>query len=410
MNTSLRRVVFLCFGDPDSNMRILRAASAAKEAGYEIYAVGCADQNSGLPKAKNAAFTRSGVKLVKTDMPPFIWRFRSGLIGALSRVLRFSAAQRLLLQCLPYHRRYQTCVADRLKRLDAQRRLSENDVIFVEHWQAGHAARLAKMRYGCRIIYDLSELSVVEFSQNTLWNALMPKLIQNAEAASVSVADTVLSVTPVAEAYFKDYYSNKVDYRFVPNLVLKDAQAFKPAPKERAGRVVYIGGIRAHRGLEGMIEALIYLPPEVQFDCRGYGKPAYLDILTTLADRLGVAERFHLLPAVAPDDILDHIAGYSCGLAMLDPAGLQLQLAQPNKVFLYLKARVPFVVSGNTTLAAQIKTHSFARAVEWGCAKKLAQEITQVMALKTKVPAAAYDRFLQEIEAQDFNAYFQKTG
>jgi len=391
-------------------MRILRAADAAKAAGYDLYAVGCARHNTGAPKAKKTAFMQANVDLVKTGMTRFVWRLRTGLVGCVSGILRFAAAQAFLRQCLPYHRGYDACVANRLKRLDAKHPLSKNDVIFVEHWQAGHAAKAAKARYGCRIVYDLSELSVAEFSQNPLWNALMPKMIQNAEVEILDVADTVLSVTPKADVYFRQHHGKRVEYGFVPNLVLTGAEVPKSPPKERAGRVIYIGGIRAHRGLERMIEALTHLPDAVQFDCRGYGEAAYLEALKTQAEKLGVKDRFHLLPAIAPDDILDHIAGYSCGLAMFDPKSAQLKLAQPNKVFLYLRARVPFVVSDKTTLAAQVKAHSFAQAVKWGCAKELAQEIIRLMALKGRVPAAAYERFLTRIEAQDFNAYFSRTG
>jgi glycosyltransferase involved in cell wall biosynthesis len=409
VDSEKRRIIFLCFDNPMCNMRILRASQAAKNAGYNVYAVGLENTNIGPPSAKQYSFTPKNILLVKNNMNAFNWRAQTATIGLLSKLFPMEAARQFLFKHLPYHNAFDACAENLFLGLNTERALSDKDIIFAEHWQVGLAAKNAKHKYGCRIIYDLSELPIVEFSNNKLWDFLMPELVHSAEAQIIDEADTTISVIPSANYYFEKFYNKDIKSHFIPNQVLSGIERPRLDLRKKSNRVIYFGGIRPHRGIETMIEALKFLPDTIVFDCRGYGKKAYLKALRTKAQKLDVQHRFNILDPVSPDCIMDNIIGYACGLSAFDPASPQLQMAQPNKVFLYLKAGLPFLVSKTTTLATQIKDMPFADVVEWDNPIDLAKKISLFCASRMEITETSYNDFLVHIKAENFSDLFKQT-
>jgi len=408
VDSEKRRVIFLCFDNPICNTRILRASQAAKNAGYNVYAVGLENTTIGPPSAKQYSFKAKNILLVKNNMSAFRWRMQTVAIGLLSKLFPMDAARQFLFKQLPYHNVFDASAENLFLALNMEHALSDKDIVFAEHWQVGLAARKAKQKYGCRIFYDLSELPIVEFSKNAIWNFLMPKLVHSAEALIIDVTDTTISVIPSPKLYFDKFYNKNIKSRYIPNQVLSGIEKPRPDLGKRPKRVIYFGGIRPHRGIETMIEALKYLPDTIQFDCRGYGKKSYMNALRKKAHKLDVQHRFNILDPVSPDCIMDSIIGYACGLSILDPSSLQLQMAQPNKAFLYLKAGLPFLVSKTTILATQIKDMPFAGVVEWDNPIDLAKKISLFYNSRIEIPETSYNDFLVHIKAENFSDLFDR--
>lgn len=104
--------------------------------------------------------------------------------------------------------------------------------------------------------------------------------------------------------------------------------------------VLYHGGFSPDRGIEELIEALALLPG-IHLVLMGYGVlEAQLQARAAEGDG-----RLHVLPAVAPEVLLDWVASADVVAIPIQPTTLNHRLTTPNKLFEALAAGVPIVAS-----------------------------------------------------------------
>jgi glycosyltransferase involved in cell wall biosynthesis len=124
-----------------------------------------------------------------------------------------------------------------------------------------------------------------------------------------------------------------------------------PAPRrfhERLGLapsvrlVLYQGGWSPHRGIEQLLEAIVLVDGAVLV-LLGYGVLAR--DLEAAALRPDLAGRVHLLPAVAPEELVDWVAAADIVAMPIQPSTLNHRLTTPNKLFEAMAAGVPVVAS-----------------------------------------------------------------
>lgn len=118
--------------------------------------------------------------------------------------------------------------------------------------------------------------------------------------------------------------------------------------------VVYSGAAAAHRGLGVMMEALPRLPDvHVAFVVNAPTGP-YLTGLVARARELGVADRVHVLPYVAPAEVVSFLSTATLGVIPIHH-WLNHEIALVTKFFEYSHARLPIVVSDVETMAAVVQ-------------------------------------------------------
>ncbi|HWP62580.1 MAG TPA: glycosyltransferase family 4 protein, partial [Candidatus Binatia bacterium] len=104
--------------------------------------------------------------------------------------------------------------------------------------------------------------------------------------------------------------------------------------------VLYHGGFSPDRGIEELIEALALLPG-IHLVLMGYGV-----LEAQLRARAAEGDgRLHVLPAVAPEVLLDWVASADVVAIPIQPTTLNHRLTTPNKLFEALAAGVPIVAS-----------------------------------------------------------------
>jgi glycosyltransferase involved in cell wall biosynthesis len=105
---------------------------------------------------------------------------------------------------------------------------------------------------------------------------------------------------------------------------------------------VYQGVVLPGRGLRPCISALRHLP-DVHLCILGEG-PARADMLAH-AERMQVQDRVHMVGAVPYDELHAWTCSADVGLCCIEPISRSYELALPNKLFEYVMARIPVVVS-----------------------------------------------------------------
>ena len=227
------------------------------------------------------------------------------------------------------------------------------------------------------------------------WAALERRFVRD--------ADRVLTVSPpLADALRERYHLPRTPdvVLNVPPLGARAAGA--RSVREAAGvptgvpLLVYSGGVQAARGVETAVEALPHLPaahlvvvavPSVH--------TAPVAAVRARAEALGVADRLHVLPPVPPDQVSAFLAGADVGLIPLRHYGSH-EMALANKLFEYLHAGVPMVVSDCRAQAAFVREHGVGEVHRAGDGADLAAAVARVLADPARYAAALADRALLE--------------
>ncbi len=109
--------------------------------------------------------------------------------------------------------------------------------------------------------------------------------------------------------------------------------------------MVYSGGINPARGVDIAIQSLKHLPDWHLVVVTVPFPHVMADELTDMAQELGVRDRFHVAPPVPGVELIDYLSSMDVGLIPLSTKYANLRAAMPNKLFEYLNAGVPVVVS-----------------------------------------------------------------
>jgi glycosyltransferase involved in cell wall biosynthesis len=74
----------------------------------------------------------------------------------------------------------------------------------------------------------------------------------------------------------------------------------------------------------------------------------YTDVLTQLAHQVGVSDRIHVLPSAPPSDMAQLASDYDIGLSIELNQPLNRSICLTNKIFTYLLAGLPVILSKTT--------------------------------------------------------------
>src|SRR4051794_4312104 len=207
------------------------------------------------------------------------------------------------------------------------------------------------------------------------------------ERRHAGAADRVVTVSPpLAEALRERHRLRRLPdvVLNVPPLGARAAGA--PSVRAVAGvpdgvpLLVYSGGVQAARGGESAVEALVHLP---QAHLAVVAVPSVHTApgaaVRARAETLGVADRLHLLDPVRPDQVSAFLAGADVGLIPLKHYGSH-EMALANKLFEYLHAGVPMVVSDCRAQAGFVREHGVGEVHRAGDGADLAAAVTRVLA------------------------------
>ncbi len=99
------------------------------------------------------------------------------------------------------------------------------------------------------------------------------------------------------------------------------------------------------RGLQAFIQAMARTTMRVTLDIRGGNRWGHGDRLMELARELGIADSVSLLPMAAPQEMVRLAADYDIGLSLETDVGENRRVCLTNKIFTYLLAGVPVLLS-----------------------------------------------------------------
>jgi glycosyltransferase involved in cell wall biosynthesis len=122
----------------------------------------------------------------------------------------------------------------------------------------------------------------------------------------------------------------------------------------------------------------------------------YIDHLKDCAEQIGAGGRLHFVPYVEPEQVVSYLSSASIGISPLPADVVNYDLALPNKLFDYMQAKLPIVVS-NCVVAEQVVSElGIGEIFEWSSANSLAIAVQKVVANPEKY-AQAYESKGKEV-------------
>ena len=141
--------------------------------------------------------------------------------------------------------------------------------------------------------------------------------------------------------------------------------------------VTYVGVSAEKRGITPVVEALAQLP-EVHVVLVTKRNP-YVVGLEKAAAEQGYADRLHVLPYVAPEDVSRFVRTADIGVSLLMDT-LNHRLTLPTKVFEYAQGRLPVITSDVTASAETVREHGIGEVTPIGDVDAFAAAVRKVLA------------------------------
>lgn len=254
------------------------------------------------------------------------------------------------------------------------------------------AARLA----GARLVYDSHELATGVQWRTRFWAFVVRTL----ERVAVPRADAVVTVSDGIARTLRVRYRLPRAPVVVRNVPDVDGAAPAGGDLRReigvgdAPLILHHGSAARGRGCEALVGAVARLPePHLLF--LGPENRADVERLEAAARAAGVADRVHITARVPVGDVLGAAAQADVGVSLLEDTCENHRLALPNKVFDYLAAGLPVVVSDLPELGRLVRERGIGAVARPGDEADIARALSEVIeaagadGLRDRVAAAS---------------------
>jgi len=264
------------------------------------------------------------------------------------------------------------------------------DFIFANDMDTLPAGWLAARICRKTLIFDSHELfSEVPELQNRkkikqFWSRLEDFLIPRVDFG-ITVCD------PIANIYKEKY---NINFRVIRNVPLKKESIKNPNSEKDL--ILYQGALNKGRGLELLVESLRYYP-KAELIVAGRG-----DIekeIKTLVTTLELTDRVSFLGHVPYDNLHTITATATVGVSIEEDMGLNYRFALPNKLFDYIQARVPSVVSNLPVMSKIVSDYDIGNIL----LNRTPQALAQALMLVTKRRKEGYYTENLKIAAETLN-------
>lgn len=202
-----------------------------------------------------------------------------------------------------------------------------------------------------------------------IWQILEKKLVPKVKYG--------FTVSPsIADFYYTNY---EVKFELIRNLGnFRYDHEFEGIDKYgKQKTILYQGALNLGRGLELLIESMRYIDGAV-LQIIGSG-----DVDTELkrfTNKLHLENKVRFLGRLPLERLWKYTASASIGISLEENMGLNYQYALPNKLFDYIQARIPVIISDLPEMTSIVNKYKIGKVLVERTPEKLAQLINEMLA------------------------------
>lgn len=318
-------------GNLASNPRVLKEADALHEAGYAVTAVVC-DYTEALRPFDDEITARVPWQVVRVARPAGERQVGQAARGLARLAVGLGLRPPAALAAAAYG-----------GPVSALRRAASEVPadLYIAHYVAGlSAAAAAARRHGAMLGFDAEDYHAGE---GTPFHVSMVRTI---ESALLPDCRHVTAAAPlIGKAYAAQCRVEPTTVLNVFPLAMAPAQQRAASASETLRAYWFSQTIGLDRGLQSFIQAMAKTRTHVTLDIRGGNRWGHGERLVELARGLGIADRVTLLPMAPPEEMVRLAASYDIGLSLETDVSENRRLCLTNKIFTYLLAGVPVLLS-----------------------------------------------------------------
>ena len=335
----MKKVCLVSPGHIASNPRLVKEANSLVNAGYDVRVVAgdTAPFVRPLDQSLLSSVTWTCDLVGLGTRPVYIWR---KLKQKLAR-----AAFQFGLKNIHIAMWAHSPMSDSL----AQVAIAQPADLYIAHCLAAlPAVVIAAQRHNAKLGFDAEDFHVgelAEISDNKLEIAIRDYI----ERTLLPSCDYLTAASPMIASAYRERY--EVEIEPILNVFpLSEApiKIEKINRKERLSLYWFSQTIGANRGIESIIYAMGQMKTPVDLYLRGIPAAGYTEVLTQLAHQAGVGDRIHVLPSAPPSDMARLASDYDIGLSIELNQPLNRSICLTNKIFTYLLAGLPVILSKTT--------------------------------------------------------------
>ncbi len=226
------------------------------------------------------------------------------------------------------------------------------DVVHAHDLHTLPTGRATAKKTGAALIYDSHEL---ETHRQPPPPPIRQKTIEWLEKRSIKDCDAVITVSDAIADHLQRKYNitRPAVVRNAPVIEGEgenetetgtDTLRIRLGLSRETKLIVYVGFVTLNRGIDMVLKALVSLP-DVEFATVGPQREETVVSLRAEAEKLGVADRFHLVDPVPAATVVSFIKSADVGVIPILPVTLSYEYAMPNKLFEMAFAGLPIVAS-----------------------------------------------------------------
>jgi len=205
----------------------------------------------------------------------------------------------------------------------------------------------------------------------TLERLMLPK-IKNVFTVSQSIADL----------YEKEYNIKVHLLRNVPLLNKKttEVENLKVVGKKI---IIYQGAINVNRGIEQMVLAMLHLENTILYIA---GAGDISEKIKTLIETNNLSQKVKMLGRIPLEKLHNYTVQADLGLSLEEDAGLNYRFALPNKLFDYIQAEVPVLVSNLPEMKNLVEHYQVGEIIENHTPEHIAAKIKSMLDNQDQLP------------------------
>jgi len=213
--------------------------------------------------------------------------------------------------------------------------------LYIAHYVAAlPAAAAAARRYGAALGYDAEDFHAGEQTDQV-------DLVQAIEGAFLPRCSHLTAAAPlIADAYAELYGRKPITVLNVfPRAATDDVPAHCRRPGGSLSAYWFSQSIGPDRGLQSFIEAMARTRARVTLHIRGSDERGHGQALLAQARSLQIGDRVELLPMASPFEMVELARSYDIGLSLETDISESRGRCLTNKIFTYLLAGRPVLMS-----------------------------------------------------------------
>jgi len=146
--------------------------------------------------------------------------------------------------------------------------------------------------------------------------------------------------------------------------------------------VIYQGAINLNRGIEFMVKAMKYIDNAVLYLA---GKGDLSGKISNLIKQLNLKDKVIMLGEISLEELKSYTVQADIGLSLEEDKGLNYRYALPNKLFDYIHANIPVLVSNLPEMKNIVEKYQVGEVIEKYDEKHIAEKIKSMLSNSEKM-------------------------